>query len=170
MTLGARYGLTNMAIQETEQRAQSIDQEYNAYVTSSLTHANTNPLAFWELERERFPTIFRMAMDYLPVQPSSVPCERAFSSSALTDTPRRNRINPILMETLQILKFAYKKERPSLKWWMTTQQEMVRNEDTSQILTAALPGHGSQGNGIDEVLKSVAADEGESLPVHVDLY
>jgi hypothetical protein len=50
-------------------------------------------------------------MDYLPVQASSVPSERVFSSSAETDTKKRNRIKPELMEALQILKFALKKER-----------------------------------------------------------
>lgn len=55
-----------------------------------------------------FPTIFQIAMDYLPIQASSVPCERAFSSSAETDTARRNRISPLLMEALQMYKFGLK--------------------------------------------------------------
>lgn len=46
-------------------------------------------------------------MDYIPIQASSVPCERAFSSSAETDTSRRNRISPFLMEALQMLKYAH---------------------------------------------------------------
>jgi hypothetical protein len=45
-------------------------------------------------------------MDYLPIQASSVPAERAFSSAAETDTSRRNRISPVLMEALQMLKFG----------------------------------------------------------------
>lgn len=45
-------------------------------------------------------------MDYLPIQASSVPCERVFSSSAETDTNRRNRISPVLMEALQMLKYS----------------------------------------------------------------
>jgi hypothetical protein len=50
-------------------------------------------------------------MDYLPIQSSAVPCERVFSSSAETNTKKRNRIKPELMEALQVLKFAMKKER-----------------------------------------------------------
>jgi hypothetical protein len=53
------------------------------------------------------PYLFRVAMDILPVQASSVPCERLFSSSKETSTPRRNRINPQLMEALQVLKFSF---------------------------------------------------------------
>jgi hypothetical protein len=56
-----------------------------------------------------FPTLFAMAMDYLPIQASAVSCERVFSSSAETDTKKRNRINPLLMESLQMLKFHLKK-------------------------------------------------------------
>jgi hypothetical protein len=50
-------------------------------------------------------------MDYLPIQASAVPCERVFSSSAETDTKKRNRIKPELMEALQVLKFSLKKAR-----------------------------------------------------------
>ena len=48
-------------------------------------------------------------MDYLPIQASAVPCERVFSSSAETDSKKRNRLGPALMEALQILKFSLKK-------------------------------------------------------------
>lgn len=123
---------------------------------------------FWELERDRYPTIFQMAMNYLPVQPSSVPCERAFSSSGLTDIWQRNRINSILMEALQILKFSLKKERPNLKWWTTSQQEMLRNEDSSQILATAIPGHDS--GTVNEVLKAIMTEKGEGLSHHVQLF
>jgi hypothetical protein len=50
-------------------------------------------------------------MDYLPIQASAVPCERVFSSSAETDTKKRNRIRPELMEALQVLKYFLKKSR-----------------------------------------------------------
>jgi len=47
-------------------------------------------------------------MDILLVQASAVACERLFPSSKETCTPRRNRINPDLMEALQILKFSFR--------------------------------------------------------------
>lgn len=50
----------------------------------------------------------RMARDYLAVQGSSTPSERAFSSGGITDTPRRNRLTPKLFEALQVLKSAYR--------------------------------------------------------------
>jgi hypothetical protein len=51
-------------------------------------------------------------MDIIPIQASSVPCERVFSSGKQTMTPRRLRISAQLMESLQILKFSIRKERP----------------------------------------------------------
>jgi hypothetical protein len=61
------------------------------------------------MHKHTFPTIFRIAMDYLPIQASTVPCERIFLSSAETDTKKQNRIRPELIKALQILKFALKK-------------------------------------------------------------
>ncbi|KIJ51993.1 hypothetical protein M422DRAFT_102688, partial [Sphaerobolus stellatus SS14] len=56
-----------------------------------------------------YPQLFRMAMDYLPAQGSSVPAECVFSSSAETDTHCRNCLLPHLMEQVQMLKFMLRK-------------------------------------------------------------
>jgi hypothetical protein len=64
-------------------------------------------------------------MDYLPVQATSVPCERVFSSAKETDTAKRNRISPVLMEALQLLKFSLKKERLNFTaGWSTPESAM----------------------------------------------
>ena len=47
-----------------------------------------------------------MALNYLPIQASSVPCEWAFSSSAETDTSCCNWISSILIKALQMLKYS----------------------------------------------------------------
>lgn len=68
-----------------------------------------------------------MAMDYLPIQATSVPCERVFSSAKETDTAKRNRISPVLMEAIQLLKFSLKTERLNfMEGRITT--EMAMNE------------------------------------------
>ncbi len=56
-----------------------------------------------------YPTIFMMAMDILPIQGTSVPCECVFSSGKETTTARQNWLSPELMEALQMLKFAFKR-------------------------------------------------------------
>ena len=60
------------------------------------------------MHQAQYPTLSRMARDYLAVQGSAVPSERAFSSGALTSTRRRNRLTPELFEALQMLKSAYR--------------------------------------------------------------
>ena len=67
-----------------------------------------------QLHEQTFPTLYAMAMDYLPIQMSSVSCERVFSSSSETDTKKHNRINGLLMEALQMLKFGLKRDHLSI--------------------------------------------------------
>ena len=54
-------------------------------------------------------------MDILPIQATSVPCERAFSSGKETMAPHHRRISPDLIEALQLLKYSIHKG-PSLSF------------------------------------------------------
>jgi hypothetical protein len=56
----------------------------------------------------QYPILASMAHDYLAVQGSATPSERAFSSAALTDTKQCNKLSPVIFEGLQILKSAYR--------------------------------------------------------------
>lgn len=49
-----------------------------------------------------------MAKDYLAIQGSATPSERAFSNASLTDTKQRSRLTPKVFESLQTLKSAYR--------------------------------------------------------------
>ena len=49
-----------------------------------------------------------MARDYLAIQGSATPSERAFSSGGLTGTKHCNRLNGDVFESLQLLKSAYR--------------------------------------------------------------
>jgi hypothetical protein len=55
----------------------------------------------------QYPTIARIAKDYLAIQGSAVPSERAFSSSALTAIAHRNCLLLNTFGQLQLLKSAY---------------------------------------------------------------
>ncbi|KDQ05947.1 hypothetical protein BOTBODRAFT_87606, partial [Botryobasidium botryosum FD-172 SS1] len=57
-----------------------------------------------------YPTLARMARDYLAIQGSGTPGERKFSSAGRTDDVRRSRLSPALFEALQLLKASYKSE------------------------------------------------------------
>ncbi|KAF7334741.1 HAT family dimerization domain-containing protein [Mycena sanguinolenta] len=90
-------------------RRQSLRDEVDGYLMEPLS--NFGSVRYWQDNQLRHPTIFALAIDYLPIQGSAVPCERVFSSSGETDTVRRSRIAPDLMEALQMLKFSVKKGR-----------------------------------------------------------
>ena len=56
----------------------------------------------------QYPTLSRMVRDYLAIQGSATPSERAFSSGGTTGTAKRNRLMPEAFEGLQLLKSAYR--------------------------------------------------------------
>jgi len=93
-------------------------------------------------------------MDYLPIQASTVPCERVFSSSGETDTKWRNRINPLTMEALQMLKFHLRKERLNFtKGWMTSEKQMVNDTPDEDLLAGLLKGDFQ--DKLDNAVKSI---------------
>jgi hypothetical protein len=106
-----------------------------------------------------YPTLFKIAMDYLPIQASSVPSERVFSSSAETDTKKRNRINHVLMESLQMLKFALKKERFNfMHGWVTPEDLMSEVEFEGTNLLSLLLGENDTEGAMDNIMRHVNQD------------
>lgn len=94
-------------------------------------------------------------MDYLPIQASAVPCERIFSSSAETNTKKRNRISPLLMEALQMLKFHLKKERLNFTaGWITPEKDLVDDEPEEDLLQNLL--RGDFQDALDRVIRTVS--------------
>ncbi|KAF5387473.1 hypothetical protein D9757_007824 [Collybiopsis confluens] len=57
--------------------------------------------------QDLYPTLSRIARDYLAIQGSATPSERAFSGGALTGTKLRHSLRPEMFQALQILKGAY---------------------------------------------------------------
>ena len=99
-----------------------------------------------------------MAMDYLPIPASAVPCKRVFSSSAETDTKKRNRVSPLLMEALQMVKFHLKKEHLNFtKTWMTDQKEMMEDELEEDLLDKLLKDNSD--DAMDNAIQSINASK-----------
>ncbi|KZT08270.1 uncharacterized protein LAESUDRAFT_618033, partial [Laetiporus sulphureus 93-53] len=61
------------------------------------------------LNAHRFPIWASLARDYLAIMATSVSSEWAFSSAGITITKRRNRLKGDIVEALQALKCAYRK-------------------------------------------------------------
>jgi hypothetical protein len=99
-----------------------------------------------------------MAMDYLPIQATSVPCEHVFSLSAEMDTKRWNRISPLLMEALQMLKFYLKKTRLNfMEGWIMPESEMLKDDPDEDLLVKLLQGNFQ--DGMDQIIQAIDADE-----------
>jgi hypothetical protein len=66
-------------------------------------------------------------MDVLPIQATSVPCERIFSAAGDIVTKDRTRLLPKHVEMLQVFKFFLKKKRISFvpDWKMDIQQDYL---------------------------------------------
>lgn len=74
-----------------------------------------------------FPVLATIARDYLAVQGSSVPCERAFSSSKLTDSDHRCNLTSENFGAIQMVKGSLKKIRQR-------EQLRVEKEKEAQFL------------------------------------
>jgi hypothetical protein len=71
---------------------------------------DTDIVKWWQDHAALFPTLARIALDILPCQASSVPCERLFSASKQTADLRRSSLGSKRFEELQIMKFAWRKK------------------------------------------------------------
>jgi len=71
-------------------------------------------------------------MDIIPIQASSVPCERVFSSGKETMAPQRRHITANLIEALQMLKYSIIKG-----WPLNFTQGMCWAEECTEFEFAA---------------------------------
>jgi hypothetical protein len=173
----SRYQIERSSLAEIFPKRQSLSVQAEFAKYSACERASENPdiFHFWEVSKSiierrnsslpekvnkaEFPTLYAMAMDYLPVQATSVPCERVFSSAKETDTVKRNRINPVLMEALQLLKFSLKKERLNFTaGWSTSESEMMGDTGPGRDALGTLL-KGDRDAALDAILKSFLNDE-----------
>ena len=67
-------------------------------------HKQYDSLKFWKHNQQKYPILCTIAKDYLSIQPTSVPSERAFSQGGLTVTRIRNRLTPDTVKKMMSLK------------------------------------------------------------------
>ena len=85
--------------------SQGFDEELNLYFSARRIDMNADPLAYWKAHHNQFPTISKVAIEYLCPPSSSAASEREFSISGLIMTPKRNRLLPKNLEQLLFLKY-----------------------------------------------------------------
>ena len=92
-------------------------------------------------------------MDFLPIQATSVPCERVFSSAKETDTAKQNQISPVLMEALQLLKFSLKKERLNfMNGWSASESDLRKVKPTYDLESLFV---GNRDSALDAILNDL---------------
>ncbi|KAF5342769.1 hypothetical protein D9758_017026 [Tetrapyrgos nigripes] len=149
--------------------SQAVQEEVNSYFSEKLSDPKQDELAYWEDNQARFPTIFRLALDILPIQASSVPCERVFSSSSDTDTKKRNHISPELNEALQMLKYTLRRgnsisftEGTSPEEELATLKELLAEKDQNSVMGLGLSNdifqapHGGDGLTFNSIFQILA--------------
>ncbi|KAG8721595.1 hypothetical protein FRC11_002877 [Ceratobasidium sp. 423] len=72
------------------------------------------PIEYWLARSLKLPIVYRVALNVLPAQASSVSSECIFSSSKLTCTQHRNHISASNVEALQILKHLLRSQWDTL--------------------------------------------------------
>ncbi|KAG2346343.1 hypothetical protein BDR05DRAFT_997350 [Suillus weaverae] len=101
--------------------------------------------------------VYAIAMDYLPIQASVVPCD------------------PILMEVLQMVKFSLKKERLNFtKGWAASQWAMetvmVSDNSSNELLGPVSSGPTDDSSAYDTVLKAITEHECDDIDDEVVIY
>ena len=66
-----------------------------------------------QLNKTEFPTLYAIAMDYLPIQASFIQCEHIISLKD-ADIYTRDQIHPAILEILQTRKFSLKENQQSI--------------------------------------------------------
>lgn len=72
--------------------SRTLNNEMERYLAIPL-EGQVDPLLWWQVRREEFPILSRIARDYLCIQATSVASEQAFSVAGLAISPLRNRLD-----------------------------------------------------------------------------
>ncbi|CAE6420407.1 unnamed protein product [Rhizoctonia solani] len=106
----SRRPATNRALNEATVELEHRKFEEEAVIVPEDMNGLT-PIDYWLARSNDLPLVYRVALDVLPAQASSVSSERVFSSSKLTCTQHRNHISASNVEALQILKHSLRSQR-----------------------------------------------------------
>lgn len=83
---------------------------------------------YWQDNHRIYPTLGRIALDFLPCQASSVPCKRLFSASKQVATDRHARLGSQHFKELQLMKFAWRHNVIDIAAWNSDVVEQVEEE------------------------------------------
>ena len=82
----------------------SADEEVNRYLALPIISRDQDPLNWWRVNADQFPSVSAVARRYLGAPSTSVDSERLFSSASDVYTNDRNRLLPQNAEKLMFIK------------------------------------------------------------------
>jgi hypothetical protein len=135
--LSSEYDLYRRSLLQTED-GEGWASELRRYLNDRPGDVtkDTDIVEWWQDHATLFPTLARMALDILPCQVSSVPCERLFSASKQTADLRRSALGSKRFEELQIMKFAWRSKIQDTAGQNWARVEEVEIGEYSEILEA----------------------------------
>jgi hypothetical protein len=110
----------------------------------------------WEENHRIYPTLGWIALDFLPCQASSIPCEQLFSASKQVATDRCARLGAQRFEELQLMKFAWRQGIVDTAAWNSSENceiEQVDVEEYKDLFVADVEQAGHDLNSNEEVLQ-----------------
>jgi len=109
--LSSKYDHYHQSLLETDDR-EGWSLELRCYLNDRPDNVtkDTDIVKWWQDYAVLFPTLTWIALNILPCQASSVPCEQLFSASKQTADLRQLSLGSKQFEELQIMKFAWHKK------------------------------------------------------------
>jgi hAT family C-terminal dimerisation region/Protein of unknown function (DUF 659)/Domain of unknown function (DUF4413) len=88
----ARMSIFLQKLQATRNTEYIVDDEVKKYWNSNSAEEGVKPLEWWKTHCTEYPNLSKLALDYLCIQASSVPCEQLFSIAGQVLCKSRNRL------------------------------------------------------------------------------
>lgn len=82
----------------------SNEQELDSYLAEPLCRRADDPLDWWKLQKNKYPTLYEVMLQKLCIPASSVPCERVFSKAGEIETSKRNRLSSNKFQKILFIK------------------------------------------------------------------
>lgn len=108
--------------------------EVDQYMKVKSYSSNTDLIAWWNNNKNRFPVLYMMALKVFVVPASSASIERAFSTSGFIYNTKRNRMSPELVESISIIhkKSIRKKTNKNIK--VETKQKLTQEKKMTTVI------------------------------------
>ncbi|KAL0215539.1 hypothetical protein P9112_007723 [Eukaryota sp. TZLM1-RC] len=87
-----------------------VENELKCYLKEGIVDYETDPYLWWMENVKKYPSLAKIAKDYLVVQPSSASSERLFSAASQIISKKRARLNEDTARCLLCLRSWYKKQ------------------------------------------------------------